>query len=629
MLQTDDLSASYLLGIPDDPDFRFVLDLSFLELTAQDHLILRREEDRFQLGFSDIDIVVPDIDHSGDDGLDLLKDVIDDFFINELDLRILERGFRVRDDSDIVSHQYCLACTRHDHIRVVDVSDSRMDDLDLRLSGGKLPECLLQRFKASVRFRLDNHLELLEVSCFDAIQEELKRGSFELIEALRGLRHLEFMGLLFCCVDIRDDLQDVSPFCNIAQSGNEDRGRWSCFVDIPSFVILQGAQPSIAARADDVVALLQCPGIHEDGRKGSELRIQMRLDDGGNGWSLRIGLEIEHFRYEEDHLDECVDSQSGECGDRHDNRFSSPILWLESLLGKLSFDEIKIRARLVHLVDRDDDHHSCFLRVVDTLYGLRFDSFIRSHDDDGDVGELRSSGAHDGEGLMSGSIQECYPVPVLLDLVGTDLLGDSSGFSCCDVRLADIVEDRRLPVIDMPHDADDRSSANLLHRIVVLQEVFDIPANDARNRDLVLLFLHDLDIEKVGDDEAGLKIDPRIQIHHHPVLQEFSDHLGHRDSDLVAELLDGQEFRQRYLLTGLIGKCLPDIVDILVLLLCKGFLRSPERPRIVIAPHRALCPNPLLSLEFLRKFGIDRHRLFRWEFRCRPSLEESGLFLVG
>ncbi len=47
-------------------------------------------------------------------------------------------------------------------------------------------------------------------------------------------------------------------------------------------------------------------------------------------------------------------------------------------------------------------------------------------------------------------------LPSMLDLVGADVLGDAAGFAGRHVRLADRVQQRRLAVVDMAHDGDDR-----------------------------------------------------------------------------------------------------------------------------------------------------------------------------
>ncbi len=46
----------------------------------------------------------------------------------------------------------------------------------------------------------------------------------------------------------------------------------------------------------------------------------------------------------------------------------------------------------------------------------------------------------------------------VIDAVGADVLGDAAGFARRDARLADRVHERRLAVIDVTHERDDRAA---------------------------------------------------------------------------------------------------------------------------------------------------------------------------
>ena len=46
----------------------------------------------------------------------------------------------------------------------------------------------------------------------------------------------------------------------------------------------------------------------------------------------------------------------------------------------------------------------------------------------------------------------------VIDAVGADVLGDPAGFARRDARLADRIHERRLAVIDVTHERDDRSA---------------------------------------------------------------------------------------------------------------------------------------------------------------------------
>ena len=75
------------------------------------------------------------------------------------------------------------------------------------------------------------------------------------------------------------------------------------------------------------------------------------------------------------------------------------------------------------------------------LLGGRHHGVVGSDDDDGDIGNLSTTGTHGGKRLMTRSIKECYLASVLkLNVVCTDVLCDTTSLTCDNVCLAYIVE---------------------------------------------------------------------------------------------------------------------------------------------------------------------------------------------
>ena len=92
----------------------------------------------------------------------------------------------------------------------------------------------------------------------------------------------------------------------------------------------------------------------------------------------------------------------------------------------------------------------------DRLARLRHDAVVGGDDEHRDVGDLRAAGAHGGERLVARRVEEGDPPAVDLGLVGADVLRDPAGLGLDDGGLADRVEQRRLAVVDVAHDRDDR-----------------------------------------------------------------------------------------------------------------------------------------------------------------------------
>ncbi len=128
--------------------------------------------------------------------------------------------------------------------------------------------------------------------------------------------------------------------------------------------------------------------------------------------------------------------------------------------------------------------------MVDRLNGLRHDAIIGGDDEDDDVGNLGATGTHGREGLVAGRVDERDGAAIDGDLGGADGLRDATGLACRDAGVADRVEQRRLAVVDVAHDRDDRGAR--LERVGIVVE-----------REGVLLLLgHDLDVapEVVGHE---------------------------------------------------------------------------------------------------------------------------------
>ena len=94
--------------------------------------------------------------------------------------------------------------------------------------------------------------------------------------------------------------------------------------------------------------------------------------------------------------------------------------------------------------------------MVKRLDGLRLDAVVSGDDEYGDVRNLSAARAHRGEGLVARRVEEDERVAVVFDARGSDVLGDAAGLFFGDVGFSDVVEERRLAVVDVAHDGDDR-----------------------------------------------------------------------------------------------------------------------------------------------------------------------------
>ena len=97
------------------------------------------------------------------------------------------------------------------------------------------------------------------------------------------------------------------------------------------------------------------------------------------------------------------------------------------------------------------------LGVIDRFDRLRHQAVIRRDHEHDDVGHIRAARAHRGESGVTRRVEKSDARAFVIDGVSADVLRDPAGFARRDARLADRVHERRLAVIDVAHESDDRA----------------------------------------------------------------------------------------------------------------------------------------------------------------------------
>src|SRR5207237_549097 len=185
----------------------------------------------------------------------------------------------------------------------------------------------------------------------------------------------------------------------------------------------------------------------------------------------------------------------------------------------------------------DDDRHLGRPGMVEGLDRLGHHAVVGGDHQHGDVGGLGAAGAHGGERLVAGRVDERDQAPVLVDLVGADVLGDATGLPSDHIGLPDAVEEQRLAVVDVAHHGDDRrAGSQVLFVLVVVGE---------HGLELDLLLLAGIDEQHLGADVVGEQLDHVVRERlgggdHLALLQQEEDDVGRRAVQLGPEVLGGR-----------------------------------------------------------------------------------------
>ena len=255
--------------------------------------------------------------------------------------------------------------------------------------------------------------------------------------------------------------------------------------------------------------------------------------------------------------------------------------------------------------------------MIDRFPGLRHDAVVGRHDQHDDVGDLGAAGAHHGERGVAGRVEEhdaaCRFSPALHQ-VGADVLRDAAGFALGDAGLADRVEQRRLAVIDVAHDRDDRPARDHVLRIGGLVAFGDDFLLEAARLDL--------GAEARGERLRGFEIDRGVDGHHHAAIEQRLQRVLDANFEAIGEILhrhafgEGDRARDRRR-RGRRGRLLRTLQRVALLRRLQA-RRAMLLLRTEARPHRRLART-------LRHARRRTHRLRRQ--RARPAQHRRGVAL--
>ena len=136
---------------------------------------------------------------------------------------------------------------------------------------------------------------------------------------------------------------------------------------------------------------------------------------------------------------------------------------------------------------------------------------------------------------MARGVEERDDAARRLHVIGADVLRDAARFAGGDLRMADVVEERSLPVVDVAHDRDD-GRTRFKRIVVLLGELVEIGFGIVGlrgNRPMP----HFLD-----DDHRRFLVEHLVDRHHLAHAHERLDHLGRLHAHLAGKVRHRNRF---------------------------------------------------------------------------------------
>ena len=175
--------------------------------------------------------------------------------------------------------------------------------------------------------------------------------------------------------------------------------------------------------------------------------------------------------------------------------------------------------------------------MIYSLAGLRHDPVIGRNHQDHDIRRLRATGTHGGESRVARCIQKSDRAMVGLHLVGTDMLGNAAGLARRHPALADVIEQRGLAMVDVPHDGDHRRARGLLGLGRQIERCLDFGLED------ILDLQHRGMPHFLDHQHRCVLVQNLIDRRHDPHLHERLDHLRGLDRHPLSQIGYRDRFR--------------------------------------------------------------------------------------
>ncbi len=274
-------------------------------------------------------------------------------------------------------------------------------DLDLDLVALELLELRDGGLDRALDVALDDQRELLDLAlgAEDAGPGRLVLGRAE--ELLDPLALLALAGELARHAIGLDHAALLAGGGRAVEAEDLDGDGRAGLLDRVAVVVEHRPDPAPGGAGDERVAGVERAPLDEHRRHRAAADVEPRLDDRARGLGRPVRLQLQHVGLEEEHLEERVEPGPLAGRDVHEDRLAAPLLRLQPAGGELLADALRVRSRLVDLVDGDDDRHLGGAGVVDRLDRLRHHAVVRGDDEDDDVRDLRAAGPHLGEGLVT------------------------------------------------------------------------------------------------------------------------------------------------------------------------------------------------------------------------------------
>ncbi len=423
---------------------------------------LRRTEHVTHFGDAEDVLANVTAEHTGERLLDVLDDVVDDVVVAHVQAFGLDDLARAGIGTNVEAEQHRIGRQCQVGIGLGDTTDTATDHAHLHLVVAQAVERPLQRFERTTHVGLEHDVERLLLVLTHGLEDVL-----ELAGVSTGQLHFaelalteqgDFAGLLL----VGDHGEVVTGFRRTVQTKNLHRNGRTGFLHRLAILVEHGPHAAEVHTTQDHITLAQRTVLNQDGGNRATPLVQARFDHHTATRSRRRCLQFKNLGLQQHRFEQLVDTGADLGGNRDERCIAAPLFRNHIQRGQAVLDVVRVGFRLVDLVHRDHDRNTRRLGVLHRFLGLRHDAVVGGHDQNHDIGGLGAACTHGGKRRVARGIKESDHATLGLDVIGTDVLGDTAGFADRHLGTTNVVEQRGLAMVDVTHDGHDRRTGDRL-----------------------------------------------------------------------------------------------------------------------------------------------------------------------
>ena len=332
----------------------------------------------------------------------------------------------------------------------------------------------------------------------------------------------------------------VAGLRHTRQTLNLHRNGRTGFTDGLTGFINHGTDTTEFSAGQNNVTAVKGTGLHKNGCHRTATLIQTGFDHKPLGHAFLRCFQIKHFGLKQHVFQQFIYALTGFGRHRNKRYVTAPVLRHHIVLNKFLFNAFRIGFRLIDLVDRHHHRNTSGLGVSNSFLRLGHHTVIGSHHQNHNIGGLSTARTHSRKSFVPRRIQEGHNASRSLNVVSTDMLRDTAGFTSRYLGTTNVVKQARLTVVDVTHDGHHRRTRKSLSRIFfhhVAQNRFRIIGLGS-DRMMSHFFNH---------DHRGVLIEHLVNRHHLPHLHERLNHFGGFNGHLMSKISHADRFRHAHI----------------------------------------------------------------------------------